>query len=154
MSESKFQLLSPVFQDGANIPVQYTCKGQNINPPLSILNSPAGTLGYALIMHDPDAVNGDFLHWMMWDIPASTDSILPSSVPVGAIQGKNGSGSPGYTGPCPPKGTGNHRYIFEFFAVNKATGLTQSATEQDLRDALKDKTIAETRLTGMFPAEA
>lgn len=99
---SSLKVASSAFADSAPIPAQYTCKGQNINPPLSILGVPAGAKSLALIMHDPDAVGGDFVHWTIWDIPASTENIAANSVPAGAIQGQNGGGRNKYMGPCPP----------------------------------------------------
>ncbi|MDB5161428.1 MAG: hypothetical protein JWO96_808 [Candidatus Saccharibacteria bacterium] len=148
------QLISPVFRDGENIPVQYTCKGQNVNPPLNIMNAPAGTLSFALILHDPDAVSGDFLHWLVWDIPPSTSSILPNSVPVGAVQGSNDNGKIGYTGPCPPKGTGVHRYIFELYALDKTLDLDRGASREDVEKAMAGHVLEEAVLTGLFPAES
>src|SRR4051794_23954382 len=87
-SLKKFQILSPVFKDNGNIPVHYTCRGQNISPPLNLLGIPSEAESLVLILHDPDAVNMDFVHWIMWNIPVSTESIATNSVPAGAIQGK------------------------------------------------------------------
>src|SRR5438105_3076801 len=85
-STAGLQIISQVFRDGAPIPVQYTCKGQNVSPPLNIMNVPKGAQSLALIMHDPDAPVGDYVHWTMWDIPTRTETIAVNSVPMGAIQ--------------------------------------------------------------------
>jgi Raf kinase inhibitor-like YbhB/YbcL family protein len=147
------QIISPVFRDGSPIPPQYSCKGQNINPPLNIFNSPAGTQSLALIMHDPDAVSGDFLHWLVWDIPPSTESIAVNSVPVGAMQGLNGSEKSGYIGPCPPPGTGTHRYIFDFYALDTTLDLPANSTMEDVIKAMKGHMLDHSALTGTFRAE-
>ncbi|HSW79025.1 MAG TPA: YbhB/YbcL family Raf kinase inhibitor-like protein [Candidatus Babeliales bacterium] len=147
-------VISPVFREGATIPPQYTCRGQNVNPPLNIFNTPKGTQSLTLIMHDPDAVNGDFLHWLVWDIPPSTESIPVNSVPIGAMQGLNGRGEPNYTGPCPPKGTGTHRYMFDFYALDTSLNLGNSSAIVDVIKAQKGHVLAHTVLVGTFAAEA
>src|SRR5437868_7672505 len=115
-AQAGFEIISPVFRADSPIPPQYTCRGQNVNPPLNIFNAPKGAQSLTLIMHDPDAVSGDFLHWLVWDIPPKTEVISVNSVPVGAVQGLNGAGRAGYMGPCPPAGSGTHHYIFDFYA--------------------------------------
>ena len=147
------QIISQVFRDGGPIPPQYSCKGQNVNPPLNILNVPAGTLSLTLIMHDPDAVSGDFLHWLVWDIPPSTESIGVNSVPVGAVQGLNGSEQTGYAGPCPPQSTGTHRYIFDFYALDTTLDLPANSTVQDVIKAQKGHVLDHSAITGTFTAE-
>jgi Raf kinase inhibitor-like YbhB/YbcL family protein len=149
-----FQIISPVFRDGAAIPRQYTCKGQNVNPPLNIFNVPPKAQGLALILHDPDAVSGDYLHWLVWDIPPGTESIAVNDVPVGAIQGRNGSGQNIYAGPCPPKGTGTHHYLFDFYALDISANLPSGATRDELETAMKGHVIEKATLTGLFAAEA
>lgn len=146
-------LTSSAFQDGGTIPQQYTCRGQNINPPLNITGQPEDTKSLALIMHDPDAVSGDFLHWLMWDMPASTQAIAATSVPVGAIQGPNGSGNNTYMGPCPPKGTGTHHYKFDLYALDTTLGLDSKSSRQQLEDAMKGHILDQTTLTGLFSAQ-
>jgi len=149
-SSSGLQLVSAVFREGAVIPIQYTCKGQNVNPPLNILHPPVGTQSFSLIMHDPDAPSGDFLHWLVWDIPPSTEGIAVNSVPVGAMQGYNGSDKVGYMGPCPPAGTGMHRYVFELYALDKTMDLGRDTNRQDLENAMKEHVLDKSTLTGVF----
>ncbi|MBX4197571.1 YbhB/YbcL family Raf kinase inhibitor-like protein [Candidatus Saccharibacteria bacterium] len=148
------EIISPVFRNGSPIPPQYSCHGQNVNPPLNIFNVPAGTLSLSLIMHDPDAVSGDFLHWLVWDIPPSTESIAVNSVPIGAMQGLNDGGKLGYTGPCPPAGSGVHRYIFDFYALDTPLDLEPESSIQDVIKAQKGHVLAHSALTGTFAAEA
>ncbi|MDO8592130.1 MAG: YbhB/YbcL family Raf kinase inhibitor-like protein [bacterium] len=152
-TNSSIRLASPVFNEGAQIPAAYTCKGQNINPPLSITGVPASSKSLALIMHDPDSVSGDFVHWLAWDLPASTTTIGPNSSPSDAVQGFNGRGQSGYTGPCPPAGTGVHRYIFELYALDKTLGLPPTTNRDQLQKAMAGHIIAQHTLTGLFPAD-
>jgi len=153
-NEGGLEIISPVFRDGAAIPRQYSCKGQNVNPPLTFFNVPPKSQSLALIMHDPDAGGGDFLHWIIWDIPPATESIAVNDVPIGAIQGRNGSGENKYTGPCPPKGTGSHRYIFELYALDNSSNLPSGSARAQLETAIKDHILDKATLTGIFAAEA
>lgn len=152
-TNSSLKLVSQVFLGGAQIPARYTCKGQNINPPLTIMGIPAGAKSLSLIMHDPDAVSGDFVHWTMWDIAISTKSIAANSVPTGAIQGQNSGGQNKYMGPCPPAGTGTHHYLFELYALDKILGLPLSTSRDQLQYAMAGHIVARHTLTGLFLAE-
>lgn len=152
-SYSNFTLISQAFREGSAIPPQYTCKGQNVSPPLNVLAKPENTKSFALIMHDPDAVSGDFTHWTLWDIPANTEAIGTGNVPVGAIQGVNDADKNAYSGPCPPAGTGTHHYIFELYALDSSLGLDSKTTRQQLLQAMDGKIIGKTVLTGLFDAE-
>jgi len=151
-AQDGFEIISPVFRDGAAIPQQYSCRGQNVNPPLTIFNVPDKAQSLALIMHDPDAVSGDYLHWLVWDIPPSTESIQVNSVPVGAVQGANGSGKTSYGGPCPPQGTGTHRYMFDFYALDTTVNLPSGSSREQLESAMKDHIIEKAVLLGTFAA--
>ncbi len=148
------RLTSPAFNEGGIIPIQYTSKGDNVNPPFNILNTPASTESLVLMMHDPDAVSGDFLHWVVWDIPPSTEAIAANSVPVGAIQGFNGSDELGYMGPAPPPGTGTHRYMFELYALNTTLDMDAHATREEVESAMSGRILDQITLTGLFSAES
>lgn len=150
-SAGGLEIISSVFRDGSPIPVQYTCKGQNVNPPLNIFNVPKSTQSLTLVMHDPDAPSGDYLHWLVWDILPSTESIAVNSVPVGAMQGQNDSGQTGYMGPCPPAG-GPHRYIFDFYALDTTLDLPAGSKFTDVIKAQKGHVLAHSALTGTFAA--
>lgn len=149
---SEFRLISPAFKDGGNIPRPYSCKGQGVNPPLNIIGTPAAN-SLALIMHDPDAVSGDFIHWLIWDIPVSTENIAANSVPVGAVQGKNDAGGNSYFGPCPSAGTGAHRYVFELYALDKSLGLPSGSNRKDFEQSMNGHVLTSSTLTGMFSAD-
>lgn len=152
--QKSLEVISTVFRDGHAIPPQYTCQGQNVSPPLTILSKPAGTQSLTMIMHDPDAISGDFLHWLIWDIPPSTEIISVNSVPIGAIQGQNGMGQNNYMGPCPPKGTGTHHYIFDFYALDTSLNLPAEKGIHDVIIAQKGHVLDHFALTGLFDAES
>jgi Raf kinase inhibitor-like YbhB/YbcL family protein len=146
-----FLLSSPIFAEDGTIPKKYTCKGDNISPPLEIRDVPEDAVSLALILHDPDAPNGDFLHWTIWNIPPDTKSIDEGSVPSGAAQGKTGFGKTGYGGPCPPSGT--HHYEFDLYALDKNLNTSAGATRQMLEQAMSGHIIAQTKLVGLVSAE-
>lgn len=143
------EIISPVFRAGQAIPRQYSCAGQNVNPPLNIFGVPKATQSLTLIMHDPDAPGGDFLHWLMWDIPPKTESIPVNSVPIGAVQGSNDSGEAGYMGPCPPAGQA-HRYVFDFYALDTTLDLPAGAGIQEVIKAQKGHVLNHAALMGTF----
>jgi Raf kinase inhibitor-like YbhB/YbcL family protein len=149
--KNNLEIISPVFRAGTAIPPQYTCAGQNVNPPLNIFNAPAGTLSMTLIVRDPDAPSGDFLHWLVWDIPPSTDSIGVNSVPIGAMQGTNGSGRASYMGPCPLSGT--HRYLFDLYALDKPLNLPAGANLEQVQKAMDGHILEQSTLRGTFTAK-
>lgn len=145
------EIISPVFRDGAPIPRQYTCKGNNVSPPLIFMDVPKSVKSLALIMHDPDAPMGDYVHWTVWDIPSDTESIAANSVPIGATQGLNSNKQNKYTGPCPPSGT--HRYIFELYALDKSLGLPANSKRGKLLKAMESHIIEQHTLTGTFSSD-
>jgi Raf kinase inhibitor-like YbhB/YbcL family protein len=152
MDQVSLQLSSPAFKHGEAIPIQYSCKGDDVNPPLNIMGVPQNAKSFALIMHDPDALGTDFVHWLVWDIPTGTQTIAANSVPVGAIQGKTGFGNNKYGGPCPPSGSGTHRYIFELYALDIPLSLSSDTSRDKLQDAMKGHIVAQNTLTGLVAA--
>ncbi len=147
------QLSSTAFRDNSPLPVDYTCKGRAVSPPLTIADAPAGTQSFVLIMHDPDAIGGhDFLHWSIWNIPSTTQDIPEASVPDGATQGTNDYPTNQYGPACPPAGSGTHRYIFDLYALDIMLDLPQGANRQTLEAALKGHTLATAQLIGIVAA--
>lgn len=146
-------LTSPAFEPGASIPARFTCTGEDISPALAWTEPPAGTQSFALIMDDPDAPNGTFVHWVIFNIPASSRG-LPEALPSGAkledgtLQGLGGSHDHGYIGPCPPSGT--HRYFFKLYALDAMLNLSSDAGAGDLMNALSGHILANTELVGTF----
>lgn len=147
------ELKSQAFQTGDIIPPQYTCDGQDISPPLSWSDPPAGTTSFALISDDPDAPMGTWVHWVIWNIPASARAFeentpQTASLPNGAKQGTTDFHRVGYGGPCPPSGT--HRYFFKLYALDTTLNLPSSATKKDLEKAMHGHILAQTELMGKY----
>jgi len=145
-------LLSPAFGFGDRIPVLYTSDGEDISPPLVwVSDFKAGS--YALICVDPDAPSGDWVHWVVYNIPAGSRS-LPESVPAipeledGTLQGTNSWGDAGYGGPAPPSGT--HRYVFTLYALEGMLDLEAGATADELLGAMEDQMIDSAELVGEY----
>jgi len=147
MENSSFTLSSPAFRDGSLIPTNYTCKGTGISPPLTIQNIPNEANNLALIVHDPDAPQGDFLHWSMWNIGPNTTGIDEDMPPVDAVEGKNGFGLVGYGAPCPP--SGHHHYVFDLYALSGPINLRLGAERQEVEEAVRRLTIAKTSFSGI-----
>lgn len=141
-------LLSPAFNHDGNIPAKFTCDGGNINPELQIENVPEGTRSLALIVDDPDAPNGTFTHWTVWNIDPRTTLIKEESTPPGAVEGKTSFGQSGYGGPCPPSGT--HHYHFRLYALNTVLSLSPDASRQDLETAIAGCILAAADLVGLY----
>jgi len=147
-------LSSPAFSDGQPIPVQFSCDGDNISPPLAWSDVPAGTKSFVLVMDDPDAPSGTFRHWGAYGIDASARSLLagaglPSS--AAASQVLNGKDQRAYAGPCPPPGSGAHHYRFKLYAVDKAElELADDATVGSLEREATDHKLGEAQLVGTF----
>lgn len=151
---SAMTFTSAAFGDGDPIPVQFSCDGDNISPPLAWDDVPAGTKSFVVIMDDPDAPSGTFRHWGAYGIDASTRSLLagaglPSSAAVSQVL--NGKDERAYAGPCPPPGSGAHHYRFKLFAISKAQlDVGDDATVGGLEHAANDYKLGEAELTGTF----
>jgi Raf kinase inhibitor-like YbhB/YbcL family protein len=151
---SGFAIGSTAFADGAMIPVPFTCDGVDRSPALAWRDPPGGTRAFALIVHDPDAPAGDWIHWLLYDIPGERRE-LPEAVPgrdvvegVGT-QGMNDFGRVGWGGPCPPRGS-SHRYRFRLLALDRALGLEPRLRAPALLAAVKGHVLAETVLVGRY----
>ena len=151
------KVTSSAFQQGASIPAKYTCEGQDISPPLAWAGAPGSAKSIALIVDDPDAPDPAkpqrvYVHWVLYNIPGGTSSLAEnaskSSLPKGAVQGKNDWGKPEYGGPCPP--IGRHRYFFKVYALDaELTGLS-GATKADLERAMKGHVVDSGELMGTY----
>jgi Raf kinase inhibitor-like YbhB/YbcL family protein len=138
---------STAFTDGATIPRRYTCDGANVSPPLRFAGVPSGARELALLVEDPDAPGGTFVHWVAWGLDPSNPTLQEGATPPGS--GTNGFGRRGYGGPCPPRGA-PHRYIFTVYALSKRLDLPAGASADQLRRAVADAVIAEGRLIGRY----
>lgn len=153
-SVTDFTLTSTAFASGAAIPDAYTCKGADVSPVL-VWSSPAGQISsFAIIMDDPDAPAGTWVHWVLWNIPPNTHA-LPENVnksgtlPTGALQGRNDFGKVGYNGPCPPPGK-THRYYFRLYALDAMLALEPGATRQQLDAAMKGHVLGKAEHMGTY----
>ncbi len=150
-----FTMTSTAFAPGAAIPARYTCKGDDLSPPLAWTAPPAATQSLALISDDPDAPGGNWDHWILYNIPAATRALpegyarknAPATLPDGALHGKNGWGRRDYGGPCPPSGT--HRYFFKLYALDVSLALEAGATKKQLLAAMEGHILAQTELMGV-----
>ncbi len=142
------KLSSPAFQHNSMIPVKYTCDGIDTNPPLAIESVPAGTKSLALIVDDPDAPRGTWVHWVVWNIDPATRTISEGSLPRGAHEGMNDFGKHHFGGPCPPSGT--HRYFFKLYALDSTLELKPDTTAGGLEAALREHVLARETIIGLY----
>jgi Raf kinase inhibitor-like YbhB/YbcL family protein len=149
------EVLSTAFREGEAIPVQYTCDGANISPPLRWGGIPKNSQSLALVCEDPDAPSGLFVHWVIFNLPPIVAD-LPEAMPTteelvesGAIQGRNHFENIGYDGPCPPPGK-PHRYFFRLFALDTKLQLQAGATKQEFERAAEGHILAEGSLMGTY----
>lgn len=148
LRNNAFTVSSPVFKNNGTMPSKYTCGGVNVNPPLVMKHVPAGTKSLALIVDDPDAPAGIWVHWVLWNIHPETKEIRENAVPKGAQQGMNDFRKNTYDGPCPPSET--HRYFFKIYALDKILTLSPNATKTDLEKSMKGHIIEQARIIGVY----
>lgn len=148
-----FLLTCPAFTDGAAIPAVYTCEGRDVSPPLAWTEPPSGTKSCVLISDDPDAPGKTWVHWVVYNLPATARG-LPEAYPPdderpdGTSQGMTDFGRPGYGGPCPPSGT--HRYEFRLYALDTVLDLPAGATKSQVDTAMQGHVLAQARLVGTY----
>ena len=152
------RLTSTAFEPGGRIPVRHTCDGEDLSPALAWSGAPEGTASYALIMDDPDAPPGTWVHWVLYDLPAeqtrlaagvSESSSLEGGGTHGACWGVSSYSRVGYHGPCPPPGS-PHRYSFRLYALDAPLGLPAKATKEQLLSAMKGHILAQAELVGVY----
>jgi Raf kinase inhibitor-like YbhB/YbcL family protein len=139
-------LSSPRFEEGEDIPIEYTCDGQDISPPLSWGGPPSETQSFALIMDDPDPPGGVFTHWLLFNLPPDSrelpEAVAPDNEPPnGALQGQNSFGAIGYCGPCPPPGPAHH-YRFTLYALDQRLDLVVGVSRRQVLDAITGHVLA------------
>jgi len=148
-----FEIKSSAFSNEGAIPSRYTCDGSNVSPPFSWSGAPAETKAFALICDDPDAPAGTWVHWVAWNIPATSTGLKEGTPPAaklpdGTIQGISDFKRPGYGGPCPPSGT--HRYFFKIYALNSPLNIPQTGNKAALEAAMAGHTIGEAMFMGTY----
>lgn len=159
LQASPLELSSAAFEHKGPIPVRHACHGENLSPPLAWNQPPPGTVSYALIMDDPDAVPvAGFVwdHWLLFNLPAQVTS-LAEGVPQegeladGSRQGENSSNRLGYAGPCPPGGQ-THGYVFRLYALDTTLDLPAGASKEEILQAMEGHILAQAELVGMYTA--
>ena len=145
------RITSPAFRDGEKIPRQYTRNGEDKSPPLQIDGVPVNTRSLVLIMDDPDAPNGTFTHWIVFDLDPKTEEIGEDHAPKNARQGTTDWGTAEYGGPQPPYG--EHRYFFRLYALNTKLNLPRGSTREEIEDAMQDHIIETAELMGRYVSE-
>jgi Raf kinase inhibitor-like YbhB/YbcL family protein len=152
-----FSIQSSEFDHGASIPTVYTCMGEDISPPLSWKDVPAGTRSLALIVHDPDVPDPDnpvriWVHWVLYNMPADVTALAENTasaeLPPGTLQGMNDWNRTGYGGPCPP--IGRHRYFFRLYALDAVLDDLHQPDKDELEEAMRGHIIAEAELVGTY----
>lgn len=143
-----FTVTSPTIGEGRPIPARFTADGSNISPELRLENPPPGVASYALIMDDPDAPRGTWVHWVVWNLPADTIDIPEGELPDGAVEGRNDWGRTSYGGPAPPSGT--HRYFFKAYALDAMLNLPIATDKAGLERAMQGHVLAKAALMGTY----
>ena len=157
-ASAPLRLTSTAFDEGEAIAEKYTCDGEDVSPPLNWTGLPEETLSVALIVDDPDAPGGTWVHWVLYSLPPDVTE-LPEGVSTtertgeGAINGESDFGDLGYGGPCPPRGD-PHRYFFKLYALDSALDLGPGEEKEELLQAMEGHIIAETSLMGTYKRQA
>jgi Raf kinase inhibitor-like YbhB/YbcL family protein len=142
-------ITSPAFADGAPIPVRFSCHGDNIAPPLA-WSAPSSAAELALVVDDPDAVGGLYVHWIVTGIAPGSGSTADGQTPANGRSLPNSGGQEGYFGPCPPAGTGTHHYRFTLYQLPAALELPPGSAGVQAAQAIAQAATAQARLTGTF----
>ncbi len=142
---------SYAFRDNGDIPPRLTCDGANVNPVLGIESVPLDTKSLVLIMDDLDtSFGGIFTHWVVWNIPSQTAQIAEGDLPRGAVQGRNSFGNNGYGGPCPPRGSKSHRYVFKLYALNTELDLLSGSEKEKVERKMEGHILEQASVTGLY----
>jgi Raf kinase inhibitor-like YbhB/YbcL family protein len=141
-------LTSGAFEHGERIPERHSGEGEDVSPPLSWDELPEGTESLALIVDDPDAPSGTFVHWLAWGIDPQSGGLGEGESPPS--QGAGGFGDVGYRGPAPPPGHGPHRYFFRLYALDATPELAPGAGREELEAAIEGHVIESGELMGTY----
>jgi len=148
-------LQSSAFENGAEIPARYTCKGDDISPPLNWSGVPGNARSLVLIIDDPDAPDPKapktiWVHWVLYNIPPDinglAEHITGATLPAGASEGINDWRNRGYGGPCPP--IGRHRYFHKLYALDSVLKGLKNPGKAVVEDAMQGHIIAQAELIG------
>ena len=146
--QTTMKLESPAFGHNQAITVKYTFDGENMNPPLVFSGVPKGAQSLVLVVDDPDAPRGTWVHWTVWNIAPDTKEIRENETPEMAVEGFTSFGKPRWGGPCPPSGT--HRYFFKLYALDMMLDLPADTDKNDLEAAMVSHVLASSELIGLY----
>ncbi len=141
------KITSPAFENSTKIPAKYTCDGGNVNPPLSFSDIPQNAKSLVLIVDDPDAPSGTWVHWVVFNIDPKAGEVLENSIPKNGIEGPTSFGKKGFGGPCPPSGV--HRYFFKLYALDIVLNLA-NPDKKTLEKFMQVHVLAAAELTGLY----
>jgi Raf kinase inhibitor-like YbhB/YbcL family protein len=148
----KLILKSPAFSANTVIPKQYTCEGTDVSPPLYWQDPPKKTKSFVLIVDDIDAPTGNWVHWILFNIPANVGLFSEAAaLPKGAVSAQNSWGKTGYRGPCPP--SGKHHYFFRLFALDSVLKLSSKVSKQELMKVMRGHVLETSELIGVYSKE-
>ncbi|KPJ85015.1 hypothetical protein AMJ57_04760 [Parcubacteria bacterium SG8_24] len=142
------KIQSPAFAAGSAIPSEHTCDGEDVSPPLFIDDLPEGTESLVLVVDDPDAPMGTWVHWTVWNISPEVGEVAEGEVPAEGIEGITSFGRAGYGGPCPP--SGEHRYFFRLYALDTLLDLAGSADIGELEAAMEGHVLDSAETMGVY----
>jgi Raf kinase inhibitor-like YbhB/YbcL family protein len=145
----RLTVTSPAFPPDGAIPARYTCSGEEVSPPLAWSKVPAGAAELALVVDDPDAPGGTYVHWVVVHLDPATDRLAEGRLPAGATQLRNSAGKPAWAGPCPPGGAPHH-YRFTVYALGSRVNVSADAEPADAVAAIEAAATARGRLVGTF----
>ncbi len=148
--ENKMKIQT-VFENNGKIPVKYTCDGDDVSPQLTITEIPDGTKSLAIISDDPDAPAGEWIHWVLWNIPVNEDSLTIKEGTSLGISGRNSFKKLSYGGPCPPSGT--HRYFFKVYALDAELELEEGSSSKELENAMQEHMLDKAEIIGLYSRE-
>ena len=140
--------LTSDFEHNGAIPSKYTCDGDDVAPVLKIEAVPENTKELVLIVDDPDAPMGTWVHWLLYNLPAETRVIDNDNLPEGTQEGYTDFRRTGWGGPCPPNGL--HRYFFKLYALSEKINLPDGTLKSQLEEAMQGKIIEKTELIGKY----
>lgn len=151
--DARMKITSNAFENQRAIPAEYSCHGQDVSPALRWAEVPSKTKSLALVVDDPDAPMGTWVHWVVYNIPVERTAFeraVPKTERLqdGTFQGKGSNGRIGYAGPCPPSGT--HRYFFKLYALDAELSLRPGATKEQLLSAMQGHILEQSELMGTF----
>jgi Raf kinase inhibitor-like YbhB/YbcL family protein len=142
------KIISSSFENNSKMSSVYTCDNKNINPPLEFVDVPESAKSLVLIVDDPDAPMGTWVHWVVFNIDPKVRKIEENSIPQGGIECMTSFGKAGYGGPCPPSGT--HRYLFKLYALDKVLNLDSNSDKIQVENAMKNHVIEKAELIGLY----